>query len=110
MARRITKKPARKTAKSKAPALKISVFPELPGAVFVGTVSDADLEVARHRQATREEYEQTGCITTLWHQLTSEGWPTSAIVDAVLNPASITSCGYVGPGTSLAGLKSLVAA
>ena len=100
----------RKTAKSKAPALKISVFPDLPGAVFYGDVLDEDVEIATHRQAMREEYESSGSITTLWHDLTSEGWPTAAIVDAVLNPATITSCGYVGPGTSLAGLSALVAA
>src|SRR5439155_25894608 len=45
MARRITKS----AAKSKAHALKISTFLDLPGAIFVGTPSNADLEIARHR-------------------------------------------------------------
>ena len=105
MARRITRKTTRRTART----VTISTFLDLPGAIFYGEISDEDIETARHRQDTREGYEQTGCITALWHELTSEGWPTSAIVDAVLNPASITSCGYVGPGTSLAALPAILA-
>ena len=76
------------------PPLVVSKFLDLPGAVFYGNVLDEDVEIARHWQEIREEYEQTGCITTLWHTLDGMGWPTSAIVDAVVSPASIIATVY----------------
>src|SRR6266404_6189262 len=75
MARRKPAKPARRTTKPKAPAI-ISTFLDLPGAIFIGGILDGDLEIARYWQEIREEYEQTGSITTLWHTLDGEGWPT----------------------------------
>jgi hypothetical protein len=98
---------ARRTTKPMKTA-SISVFPELPGAVFLGVVSNADVETARRMQAIRQDYEQTDCQATLWLELTQMGFGHDDIAAAVLNPRTITGCVYVSDcGVSLA--KAIVA-
>jgi hypothetical protein len=94
MARRITK--SNKTAT-------ISVFPELPGAVFYGDIFDEDIDYASRLQAIRDDYESTDCQATLWHELSQMGFGSREISEFLSNPAAITSCGYGLPycGTSL---------
>jgi len=73
----------------------ISVFPELPGVVFYGEdILDDDIETAKYLQTIRAEYEQDGHAPTLIQELTQFGFPDSQIAEALLNPATITECGY----------------
>jgi hypothetical protein len=96
---------ARRTAKSPAPLQNIptfNVFPELPGAVFIGDVNDDDLRYAKLLQAARQAYESSDCQAALWHALTEIGLGYDEIERAVLNPATLTACVY---GVPLGGIS-----
>jgi hypothetical protein len=73
----------------------ISTILELPGAIFYGsTINDPDaLDSAVRRQAIRADFELT-CLTTLRHDLMREGFGAADIAAAILNPKTITDCGY----------------
>ena len=100
MVRRITKKPA----------LKISVFPELPGAVFYGDILDEDIDEATHLQRIRAGYETDLCQVTLHHELGRIGWGYDEIMGAVLNPATLTDCVYLSDWRDVSLLPALIAA
>ncbi len=86
---------------------RITTFLELPGALFLGTPSNEDLEVARHMQTVRADYEATDCQATLWADLTQLFFGYDEIAAAILNPASLTRALYGWrPGMSLAWLKA----
>jgi hypothetical protein len=114
MASRITKsaaKPTRLTAAKSAepfwlrPAKVVTEFCELPGATFYGEISVDSIDSAQQLQDIRAEYEQDGHAPTLIQELTRFGFPDTNIAAALLNPATITSCGYgpppVGPTVTL---------
>jgi hypothetical protein len=86
-------------AKSKG-TMEISVFPEFPGAVFVGTPRDADIEHAAFWQGVRYRCESKS-EAGVWHELTEIGLDYDRIEAAVLNPAILTNCMYGTPGPAL---------
>ena len=98
MARRIAK--FLKTAK-------VTVFPELPGAIFYGDILADDIDTARRRQAIRDDFEATDCLTTLRRALQHEGFGRDEISDAIWNPRTITDCAYCGFSPPTAALLSL---
>jgi hypothetical protein len=101
MTRRITKpaKPGRRpeVVPSWLRPGKLAIkFNELPGAIFHGEVLIADIDEAIELQAVRHDFETTDCIATLWENLSRLGFGHDEIERAILNPATITSCGYGG--------------
>jgi hypothetical protein len=104
MARRITRsKPARRTAAKSAepswlrPGVIVTEFRELPGATFYGEITVDSIDTAQQLQTLRAEYEQDGHAPTFIQELTRFGFPDDEIAAAVLNPATITNCGYGRP-------------
>jgi hypothetical protein len=75
----------------------VSYVRELPGAVFYGELTDADIEFAAGLQRIRREYENDDCQEMLWHDLSQMGFSTKEIREFVVNPAAITNCGYGMP-------------
>jgi hypothetical protein len=111
MASRITKpaKPARLTAEH----YKTVTYRGLPDAAFVvrryrstdsrgqevwstGIPLPGDVSEATQMQKIRAEYENDLCQVSLHLELKRFGWNYDQIMDAVLNPATLTSCLYTG--------------
>jgi hypothetical protein len=76
------------------PAKIVTVFKELPGAVFYGEILVDHIDLAISLQAIRDDYEQTDDQATLWHDLSQLGRGYAEISAAIANPATITNCGY----------------
>ena len=85
-------------------------FPELPGAVFIGTPSNADLDRAVYMQATFADYVETLCQVTLHAALRKIGWSYAEIMAAVLNPDTLTSCVYLSDVRDIDLVPALIAA
>jgi hypothetical protein len=85
-------------------------FPELPGAVFIGTPSNADLDHAIYMQATFADYETDLCQVTLHAALRKIGWGYAEIMAAVLNPATLTNCVYLADLRDIDLVPALIAA
>jgi hypothetical protein len=77
----------------------ISTILELPGAIFYGdAINDPDmLNSAVRFQAIRANFEATGDINALWHDLSELEYGAAEIGECVAYPANITSCGYDYP-------------
>jgi hypothetical protein len=79
------------------PGVIVTKFRELPGATFYGEITIDSIDTAQQLQDIRAEYELDGHAPTLIQELTQFGFPDNEIAAALLNPASITSCGYGMP-------------
>jgi hypothetical protein len=85
--------------------LEISVFPEFPGAVFVGTLRDADVEYAAFWQGIRQSCESES-EAGRWHLLSEIGLDYDRIEAAVRDPAILTNCIYGMPGPAMSAAMS----
>jgi hypothetical protein len=85
-------------------------FPELPGAVFIGTPSNADLDHAIYMQDVFADYVETLCQVTLHAALRRIGWGYDEIMAAVMNPATLTSCVYLSDVRDIDLVPALIAA
>ena len=85
-------------------------FPELPGALFVGTPSNADLEIAICMQDVFAGYVENLCQVRLHAALRKIGWGYDEIMAAVLNPDTLTRCIYLSDVRDFALVPALIAA
>jgi hypothetical protein len=99
MTKRIARKPSARPAA--APPIKptklVTVFMELPGAVFYDGILIEDIDTATKMQAIRASYESDDCQEMLWADCLEMGFSPREIRQFVTNPAAITSSGYGFP-------------
>jgi hypothetical protein len=77
----------------------ISTILELPGAIFYGdAINDPDmLSSAVRFQVIRANFEATGDINALWHDLSELDYGAADIAECVAYPANITNSSYGCP-------------
>jgi hypothetical protein len=99
MASRIARKPTAIPAAAHPikPTKLVTVFRELPGAMFYEGILVEDIDTASTMQAIRASFEKDDCRAALWHELTRMGFGYDEISRFQTNPAAIVNCGYGFP-------------